>query len=1113
MNIIYSHGVASPFIEIDFANVAHYITRRYALAHTYDTRRQRVAYIATTNQVAMAASASSVAGASDLNELCCPQCRSPEQNAVPVPEMGEDWLVHFHCLTCQYRSHVCSLCPGYIFDSRHEHQADSFEMRIYNKQRVKDHGKSKRHMNNAKVASTESTSRVIDSESCNVGFEEMDDENLFQVDHSNPMNICDDEGHDHGADMSVVVPPFDEVAVIGVPGVGADHNLHHHLPMNFEDPEHTAGLGSAHHVRYFKAAAQSPNRALEYIIKTGIFGADADVSTFLLPEIDVLLQTAIVSLVSDLSIVKQGKLQLIFDLICRKYKHDHPSLPTVDECCDVADVSSDANENTYDSPPALEIRSTRLPDNFAEFRSFYTDGPTAILPTLPRPPGLESLPNGDSYVPLRSSITFTLAMGHASVGYLDSSTVAPEGFTGPVKSILQTRRARVIWNGVPDELKALGVQVLLVQPWRDGWEPNYICTNKGSAWGKTAYVVPRDGERATKHNAMIVALGLEDESHEEVQCRFDEELQVLGNTVHYYYDRKTGTRRPLLIKLYSDGVDKPERSTQTGVGGHSGLTTGTFGIVCNPAENRDRLVSCKDCHQKRLDTPSGFVPPCSVCCNFDLLDARMMWEVPKDFPTEDVNDYVLSDEELEDSPPRYMLPFAQSFARMQQTVERVHLNRVSSSIWTKKEAECFARTNGINGKVAAAAMKADYAELSVWSRGTALEQHINAPMHLHFLGIGKAIPRLYFDVLSSVKRLSTFLEILRGRLRLVSDQSIVWFKAVDCGLTGKMGGLVSENYLALTRGNKWFFFDVETMLRGTSYSDPGAVSELVPAWLAVIARIMQSTVTEDLPDDVDRHVKIFLSVVDRVDRALQKIDSPEVTAAAIAAAVAAATTNGDTSKRKRKRDQLVWERKGNLTSLTRIKDEMKMYGSPRDNLYEGNFRGEGVIRELKPAVPTIHRKNWSKNGIAEVHVCRTVNILEPEIASPPRRYNNFNSFKDREELVKSLDEGKVVSGVVFEERLLAVIEGKQGTEYFELCFDDNNTDASIMASACWFAPAKPALTAWKIKEEKLKEYFVILPREKRAPTVAPSYYAITSEWRERLRDGSICFPRSVGATY
>jgi hypothetical protein len=113
------------------------------------------------------------------------------------------------------------------------------------------------------------------------------------------------------------------------------------------------------------------------------------------------------------------------------------------------------------------------------------------------------------------------------------------------------------------------------------------------------------------------------------------------------------------------------------------------------------------------------------------------------------------------------------------------------------------------------------------------------------------------------------------------------------------------------------------------------------------------------------HHHYYISVVDRVDRALQKIDSPEVTAAAVAATttdgvtaatadgVAAATADGvtatsgsqeaqteppnvandttsDTSKRKRKkkRDQLVWERKGNLTSLTRIKDEMKMYGSP-----------------------------------------------------------------------------------------------------------------------------------------------------------------------------------------
>ena len=78
-------------------------------------------------------------------------------------------------------------------------------------------------------------------------------------------------------------------AVIGALGVGADHNLRHHLPMNFEDPEHTAGLGSAHHVRYFKAAAQSPNQALEYIIKTGIFGADADVSMLASHEVWVQL--------------------------------------------------------------------------------------------------------------------------------------------------------------------------------------------------------------------------------------------------------------------------------------------------------------------------------------------------------------------------------------------------------------------------------------------------------------------------------------------------------------------------------------------------------------------------------------------------------------------------------------------------------------------------------------------------------------------------------------------------------------------------------------------------------------------------------------------------------
>jgi hypothetical protein len=144
------------------------------------------------------------------------------------------------------------------------------------------------------------------------------------------------------------------------------------------------------------------------------------------------------------------------------------------------------------------------------------------------------------------------------------------------------------------------------------------------------------------------------------------------------------------------------------------------------------------------------------------------------------------------------------------------------------------------------------------------------------------------------------------------------------------GPWVSENTLAYARAIKSTY----CILYEIKDKDVRELSfMLIQSWIAVVSRIMQDAVDDDLIQSLERHIKIFLSVLCDVELALDK-------------------------KQKMKIDTT-----SNINSLLNICSHMKEYG-PLRLFWEGSFKGEGLLQYVKPMVKQgTHKSTFAKNTL------------------------------------------------------------------------------------------------------------------------------------------------------
>jgi hypothetical protein len=196
------------------------------------------------------------------------------------------------------------------------------------------------------------------------------------------------------------------------------------------------------------------------------------------------------------------------------------------------------------------------------------------------------------------------------------------------------------------------------------------------------------------------------------------------------------------------------------------------------------------------------------------------------------------------------------------------------------------------------------------------------------------------------------------------------------------------------------------------------VNAVIVSLNAMVARTMVLEVTDEVVLDLDRHIKIFLSCVDRFDEGMR----------------ASSLT----------RKKPLWIQSSNFIALLNLPKAMQRFGPPRE-LWEGGPRGEGILRELKPLIRGL-RGNWAKNALTRFYQNRAFDDILPQLNYLPddnecmldeesedefdedirlvktggsTRYRPFRYYADKETALQAIDKSMPLS-------ILQLLDGQFG---------------------------------------------------------------------------------------
>lgn len=497
------------------------------------------------------------------------------------------------------------------------------------------------------------------------------------------------------------------------------------------------------------------------------------------------------------------------------------------------------------SPIPSEMWQTRVPIDKNQTRRIFLEGKCAYFPNLPRP-NIIMLEN-HAYAPVMECLEDLLGHGIDIDAINDISNVTSGDGRLSVKWVTETKRAEeILDNAKTVHGDISNVVVIHGVEWSDGFEPNQAAkANRSSVWAKTLSIAQPKGKYHSVTNTFLIAVGRSEDCHEEVEAKFAEELTILrsGSKKLFYHG---GLKRDVYVhfELFVSLMDQPERRSANYIMLGTSTFTARWGHAGDFASVISGIPACPACFARLTSNEER--QQCQACAQWDTeVDNGVLdFELPKNFPA---NAVILRNNKLR--------PMKITYQIMKDAVDRAH-RQVLDTTWTVPVARAYLRIHGLNTDAmddildCAAncrnysiadqqknenpgcyeAMVAEktknpngftkWSFPSLWTRGVQLDQHIDVCMHLLFLGV---IKTTVHRVQEWTKRRSKYSSFMRyaGQKSLDSVQQLglEWCKVLPYG-GGKLGGWVSENYLAMGRLMCWFYEPLATIAVDEVYVEP-----------------------------------------------------------------------------------------------------------------------------------------------------------------------------------------------------------------------------------------------------------------------------------------------------
>lgn len=927
---------------------------------------------------------------------------------------------------------------------------------------------------------------------------------------------------------------------------------------------------------YFEHA--SNNMGLQYLVSRSYHD-----TKFVMPGIttdDVELHLSLAALCMDISRTQRYMLQKVLQTVVR------------------ATTQSSALQLT-ESP----LHS--VPQTDAQLRSLYLEGRSSIKHNLPHP-RVDSV-HGHAFVSLKEVIRDMLGRGTA----VECGNDEEQDANAPVRRVVDSKRYKEILKRArechPDQPDVL---VLWMNEWSDDFEPNNTKGNRGSVWLKTVTICSCHDNKHCTDNTYPIALGPKGSNHDPIEDKFASELISLSDPEqradNWFYEARTGTMVLVYAEMFVVLQDQPERRGANHLLAGNSNVHKLFGSSADLKSIKDVMPACPTCLAMMLQpVPRGSTSTrsCTVCVNWSLhtQSELLNFQPPPHYPESEVPE------------SGFLRPFRLDYQALHRAVTKARIN-LANEAWSELNGLAYLGTYCLTDSIVhdllepaqlRARLNAAKATLPsdddvrllleevesnqptwlvdiplppLWRRCVDIRQHIDVIMHLLFLGIVKTITKVTREWTKLKGKHSAFLIYARNVLE--SIPTVPWL-AVAPYTGDKLGGWVSENYLALARLSKWFYGgldqiavevpyvapsvhhsqwlkvmnvkwlqhhgisfasvikdaiggkDLQRACQGYVTANKKAVSsasaavakQMVAAYHAtpnkipvsarnkvcsveslqmmlqslhtMIALIMGTSVDKVCVDEIDRHIKIFLTIFASVDESMKADGSREPQ----------------------------WVTSYNFLSLLNIPGMVAEFG-PLRNLWEGGIAGEGFIRKAKPKINTGLRKNWAENTMALLLQQQALQYLLASTSPASKdtvrnRSKNYHRYINLDTVVGAHAKREPLSAVVLDDGcFVVVIQGDKrnanGTDrYVPLVREPNGKEVNGCHYHEWHVdlPSINSLPDLPLKAAGSSDDWqsvMLLPMLGKNGLPErdddPLYTVIDSDWNEINAEGILCTP-------
>lgn len=560
--------------------------------------------------------------------------------------------------------------------------------------------------------------------------------------------------------------------------------------------------------------------------------------------------------------------------------------------------------------------------NHCSVRPPNSPGKSSYINNIPLPK-FEMI-EGFLYASIPSVLAYVLGMG------LPILDLQGETFNQyPQTKLSSSAKAKQILDNATRNNKSYDI-ISYITEWSDSFDPNTSSkNNRASVYVKSITFVPASNSAfPSSFYTFPLCIGHGKTIKLELEKRMVLDLEAFKKDIPLsFWDSSANVKKSVYLDILLSMQDQPERRAGLSLMMGNSRMHPRFGISCDYVAIQQSQRSCKDCY-KRLTKKEEDNITCPNCLNWSLnIENKLChFKAPENYP--DDCPFLLNEKYLQ---PRVLT------TDLLTSIVKLSVSKVKENIWKKQNVFAFLGTYGIHQEYINYLMESikNDTEIEIpftWQRNLSIHDHVETIMHLLFLGVTKSTFNDIHAWLRSKNLFTKFLAMVDKILQPIQNLRLEWCKIIPYG-TGKFGGHVSENYLAMARILKWFLCILNQFKSTNNETDGGTMLDIIhmtTALYAMLSHTLQKNVTKELIHSVDQHIKLFLNAYADFDIALHG------------------------------KKNVSWIKKYNFLSLLNLPEQMKNFG-PLLNLWEGGIVGEKIISTMKPEIKSGLRKNWQRH--------------------------------------------------------------------------------------------------------------------------------------------------------